>query len=140
MVGWCRGGGIGWLLDLIEEHRPALEYDWRTRFGLPLTCVGGDAMTFGEACRMVDQLARDPSSRTAASLAGWDHPWTWEAAVLADLFDVTAAAWSSKPGKPYPRPWPRSGGERHRPDVSGMTREQVVAALARMRGGGADVG
>ena len=21
------------LLDLIEEHRPAFEYDWRTRFG-----------------------------------------------------------------------------------------------------------
>ncbi len=40
MDGRRERGGILRLLELIEEHRGALEFAWRARFGLPLTAVG----------------------------------------------------------------------------------------------------
>ena len=135
MGGWCGHGGIRWLLDLIEEHRGPLEYDWRTRFGLPLHEVGR-AMSWGEAYRLVGELADEPSSHTAAAMAGWQHPWPREAALLADMWDLTATAHSGKRAPtPYPRPWRRAPrGERHVPDVAGRSREDVRAILEQMSG------
>ncbi len=60
-------------------------------------------MTLGEARRLVDILAGDPSSRTCAALNGWDYPISAEAMVLADLFDL----WTTQDSEPYSRPWPR---------------------------------
>lgn len=129
-------GGILGLLDLIEEHRGPLEYDWRTRFGLPLAGVGRD-MSFGEAWRLVRILLGDPSSQVAAAAMRWEHPWSREAAVLADLFDLTVAANTRKPARDtYPRPWPVTGADARRlGDAAGRTPEQIRAELARRRGG-----
>lgn len=130
-------GGIRWLLDLIEEHRPALEYDWRTRFGLPLTAVGTAAMSWGEACRLVGELAAEPSSHTAAALGGWSHPWSWEATAVADLWELTAGLHTAK-GKEspdYPRPWPKPHTGRRRGNAAGRTPEQMRDLLDRLRRG-----
>lgn len=123
-------GGIVGLLDLIEEHRGPLEYDWRARFGLPLSVVGTDAMTWGEAARLVTILASDPSSMTAASVGGWDYPTTREALVMMDLFDLQHMSKSKKKPKPYPRPW-KAAAARTRVGRTSMTTEQIDAVLRR---------
>lgn len=114
---------------MIGEHRGAFEYDWRSRFHLPLCEVGG-RMTWGEAIRLTRVLANDPASMVAAALAGWKYPFPREAAILADLFDVQLASKSAKRPKPYPRPWPDgTTDKKHYGDTGGRTRAEVVAIL-----------
>ena len=123
------GGSLA-LLELIEEHKAAFAYDWRTRFGLPLSAVG-EAMTFGEALLLAGELAADPSSRVAAALSGWSRPADRVEIALADLFDLIARTveWK-KPPRDYPRAWDRESSMRSVP-AAGVTQEDVVAALIR---------
>ncbi|MPZ66165.1 MAG: hypothetical protein GEU83_11840 [Pseudonocardiaceae bacterium] len=130
--GGCAGPGIRALLDLIGEHPQALSYDWRVRFGLPLEAIFDGRMTYAEAWRLTTELAADPTSRVAAAINGWDHPFSQEAAILADLFDVTVAA-NTEPKRrnqtrPYPRPWPSDQGQRSKPAT--VDQSTVRAALA----------
>ena len=134
MERWRDAGGIRRLLDLIEEHRAPLEFDWRAVFGLPLSSVGRD-VSWGESVRLVQELAADPATHTAAALAGWAHPWSREAALLADLFDVTLAANAKGNPKPYPRPWVGPTDERSKiGDASQFSQAEIREELARMRG------
>lgn len=95
-------GGIFGLLGLIRDHRGAVEYDLRHRFGLGLRDVG-DTIALSEMGRLVRILRSDPSSAIAAALEGWDFPISREALIFMDLFDVTVMANSdSKKGKPKP--------------------------------------
>ena len=91
------------LLDAVEAHRGAFEYDWRARFHIPFDVPGG--MSWGEAWRLFLILGGDPSSHVAAALNGWQHPASRESLALFDLFDATVRAnFRGKP-RPYPRPW-----------------------------------
>lgn len=67
MAGGGEPPGILTLLELIEEHRSAFEYDWRTRFGLALAAVP-EVMDWGEAWRLTLELAREPESHVAAAI------------------------------------------------------------------------
>lgn len=118
------------LLDLAERHRGAIEYDWRTRFHIGWSTLPV-AMNWAEAWHLVQQLASDPSSSLAAALAGWEHPMSREAIVLADLYDLThKVAAGKKKIKPYPRPWDK---RRHR--FGRATRPQAdIRAALRARG------
>src|SRR5690606_28322185 len=101
--------GIITLVNLIDQHTTAFEYDWRTRFGLPLRAVFTGDMTWREAWKLTLALLGDPSSRVAASVAGWSEPWDREALILADLYDRFVEANTAKKDqgkiKPYPRPF-----------------------------------
>ena len=108
----------------MREHRGAFEYDWRTRFGVALSVVGS-SMMWGEAWRLTQQLAGDPSSRVAASIGGLDYPIDRTSIVLMDLYDLQHRIVSKRP-KPYPRPW--SSRRRARPN-EGVSREVILAAL-----------
>lgn len=129
-------GGICGLLDLIEEHPGALEYDFRTRFpGLP-NGLGDvpDRMGWGEAIRVLRILRADPSSMVAAAAEGWSHPISREALALLDLYDLTMAANSSGKGpKPKPhsgRPFDTSGKKTQQyGNTGGRSRAEVVAIL-----------
>jgi hypothetical protein len=121
--------GILTLLNLVEEHRGAFEYDWRTRFG----CAFNPPHTtsWGESYRLMLVLSTDPSSAVAAAVAGWAHPVTREWAVLADTYDAFVAANTRKGhAKKYPRPWDekkkRFGRTTHP--------QSVVRAALRARG------
>lgn len=117
------------LLDLFEEHRSAFAYDWRTRFGMALSDVG-DGMDWGEAWDLTQILAGDPTSRVASAINGWPHPWTWDAMVLADLYDRFVEANSKRKPKSYPRPWdekPKKFG------TASMTTSQMRALLDEHR-------
>jgi hypothetical protein len=90
---------------LIDEHPAAFAYDWRHRFGLSLRQVLDIDPDWWETRHLVSALVCDPSSHTAAALAGWSHPWPIEAWLLADLFDLTLQANTTKRNpKRYPRP------------------------------------
>lgn len=89
---------------MIDAHRGAFEYDWRTRFHLPLTAVG-KSMTWGEAYRLTQALSTDPASAVAASLADWEHPVSRESLILMDVFDSSEASRAGRKAKRYPRPY-----------------------------------
>ncbi len=72
------------LLDLIEEHRPAFEHDWRSRLHCPLSEVG-ESMTWGEAIRHTVTLSADPSSYVGAAVNGLQFPATREYLALQRL-------------------------------------------------------
>jgi hypothetical protein len=78
-------------------------------------------MTWGEGVRLVMELAKDPSSHTAAALAGWEHPVTREWMLLVSLRDAFITA-NFKDGKPWPLPWPTTGH-----NVIGAAADQVLS-------------
>lgn len=99
-------GGIFGLLDLIDRHRGAFEYDWRTRFHVPFDPP--KFMDWGEVYRLTLILLSDPSSRVAAANLGWANPVSREWMALADLFDLQGRAKHGRKHKSYPRPWVES--------------------------------
>jgi len=73
---------------------------------MPLTDIP-DRMPWGEAWRLTEVLAADPSAHVAAALGGWAHPASREWLISAEMLDLFVAA-NTKAGrhpKPYPRPW-----------------------------------
>lgn len=120
-------GGIEALADLIRQHRGAFEYDWRTRFGMPISAIPGD-MAWDEALRMLKILGDDPTSQVAAALSKWAFPASWDYIALADLIDVQTSKvkWRRKP-KSYRRPWDK------RPVVHGRGSAVSVEQWRRMR-------
>lgn len=121
-------GGILELLDLIEEHRAALRYDWRTRFHLGLDCLP-ETMGWDEALDHIRTLRADPSSQFAASLEGWDFPLERIGWTLAHMSDVLEAAHLKKPSGHNPRPIKAQDNRKKWGDVGGRTRAEVVAIL-----------
>ena len=63
-------------------------------------------MDWREAWSLTRTLISDGTSRIGAAVAGWDRPWSPEAWILADLWDLLAAVNTERRRrpKPYPRP------------------------------------
>ena len=85
-------------------------------------------MSWGEAWRLFHILVRDPSSQVAAALGEWDHPTSYEALILADLYDLQHQTKSKRKVKPYPRPFGSARRKKVKPSAS-LTQDQIVAAL-----------
>ncbi|WP_212750679.1 hypothetical protein [Cutibacterium avidum] len=114
---------------MMHTHRGALEYDWRTRFGLPLTAVGTDAMSWSEAVRLAVTLTSDGSSQLAAALGQWRRPFTFTEWAVLDFLDTYRAANSEGKADPVPRPT-------EKPRTPGMSKQEVDAILSRVRAAG----
>lgn len=121
-------GGILQLLDLIEEHRGAIEYDFRSRFQIGAHEIGGE-IGWGEALRLVRILRSDPSSMLATAVEDWEYPFSREAAIFADLYDLEHAKAGVKQRKPYPRPFKTKGRSQTWGKTGGRSREQIVEIL-----------
>ena len=123
--------GILTLLDLIEGHRSAFEYDWRTRFRTPLSAIGTRAMSWGEAFRLALILIADPSSQVGAATGGLAQPVSREYVALQILVDnaVQQAAKKRAQLRTLPDPFKRTKriGGRH-VGVSAVDFEKVLAA------------
>lgn len=92
------------LLDAMDEHLGAFEYDWRERFNRPLSEVFSGAMSWREAWNLTHELLLDSSSRIGAAFAGLAYPMSREAFILVDLYDLQHASKAKRKIKPYPRP------------------------------------
>lgn len=130
--------GKSWgLLGVLRDHRGVVEYDFRTRFGVGLNIIGR-GMSLSEAARLVEIIRADPSSALAAEIEGWAHPVSREAAVLMDLWDLTAIATGTKRPPRYERPWKQKGESSRHGDASGRTPDEVKALLRQARLGHAE--
>lgn len=131
MAGGRFRGGICGLLDLIEEHRGALRYDWRTRFGRGLDESVPADIGWDEALDLVRILRSDPSSRIAAAAEGWDQPHAPGDLIAMRQFELTQAAAGVKKPQPYPTaPWASKNTSTQRfGKTDGRSREEVVAIL-----------
>lgn len=138
MAGRRDAGGILALLELIEEHRGALEYDWRTRFHVGLDRLPVE-MSYGEAYRQVLNLANDPSTMFSAKLGGLTHPVTREWLALADLIEMTAHAAGDAKYRYPKRPNPGEAADTSRVgDTGGRSPAEVMALLRAAAAGTAD--
>lgn len=96
---------------MLIEHRGEAEYDFRHSLHTPYRAVVEQDVE--EALRLTGQLLRDPATRLAAKVAGWDRPLSIEAFFLASIY----TSWT---------------GERHplMPDVSDRNLSDVETRLA----------
>ena len=96
---------------------------------MPYTEIGR-GVSFNEAYLLTAQLLKDPSSAIYAAANEWDYPLSREGLVLADLFDLTVQANSSKKIRvQYPRPFVQGGKRLGRTKRS---RKEVLALLGQM--------
>lgn len=121
-------GGIWGLLGLIRDHRGAVEYDFRTRFGFGVRDIG-TRCSASEAARLAVILRADPSSMVAAAMEGWAFPISREVLAILDLYDLEHAK-ASKKAKPHTgRPWANLAQQVRHGDAAGRTPEEVKAIL-----------
>lgn len=85
---------------------------------------------------LMQELMADPTSHLAAAVAGWDHPMSREALIMADLWDLNVAVNTDRKkrgrAKTYPRPFKRKGASTRsaKPTVN----QAAIDAALRARG------
>lgn len=126
----CANGGILKLRELIEEHPAETAYDFRSRFGISYTDIGGD-VSWIEAIYLVAVLLRDPSSWLQAAKNEWDFPVSREWLVATHTYDLHAAINSKSKPKPYPTPYPDVNTKRLKSKAP-QDRSSVLAKLEKM--------
>lgn len=80
-------GGTAALLTFVEEHRPALVWDFRRYLHVPLSALG-DSIPWGEAADLIHELLRETGSHLYADIAGLR-----EAGSQADVATILHAEW-----------------------------------------------
>lgn len=95
------------LLVLIEHHLDALEYDFRTRLGLPVRALFDGRMTWREGWALAQGFLADLSSRTYASVRGWRYAPSEFERVGLELFEAWMNTQRKKGSVPIvlKRPW-----------------------------------
>lgn len=125
-VGSRAGGTLG-LLELVAEHREAIDYD--------LLCLGLDLNDLGtrrlDWCRLKAVLRWLPhDSAFGRSLRGEDAEWGLAEHLLAGIHDLLAAGnWqrAGKKGAPRPKPLPRPGLDQGRSEKRFGTASMTLA-------------
>lgn len=111
----------------MEEHRPALRFDFRHFFSLSLADVG-HSIRFGEAVDLVDQLHLEMGSHLNASIGKWGWAATWGEMIAARHAEwyINAHREEGTPVVELPMPWPKTPVEE---DVTDEERETLRASL-----------
>lgn len=121
-------GGILRLLDVVEEHRAALRFDFRDRLGLSLDDLG-DTVRYGEAVALVLGLLETQGTRAHAAARDWAYPLTHDEHMLQLLVELYAAVHRDPKKAPAPQslgwPWPAVS------DVTAEEREALTKQLIR---------
>lgn len=107
----CRRGGIRGLLELIRQHREAIEYDLIS-LGLRLDWIGSERLTWRDLWVIVQQLPR--TSAMARSVDPEATLWGQAEQILAGIYDaLNVANWQRGEAKrhTFPKPLPRPGVE-----------------------------
>lgn len=107
----CDGGGIFWLLDLIEERPEAIEYDLISH-GLRLRQLGTDALWWRDLMVIVQMQPR--SSALTRITEPEVAEWGLSEQLLAEVADMLhVRVWQSGKARKadQPKPIPRPGVE-----------------------------
>jgi hypothetical protein len=127
--GRCAGGSLR-LLQLVEEHRPALAFDFRDRIHNSLSAIG-DTIAYGEAWDLVTELANEFGTHTHASVHKWEFPARFGELIAVEHAEWTANRYRDREKAPepitFPRPW------RDESYVEPEERERLLAVLERER-------
>lgn len=119
-------GGIVRLLDVVEEHRAALRFDFRDRFGLSLDDAG-DGYTFAEAIDLALGLLETQGTRSHAVVRDWLYPLALTDQWLQQLVELLGAVHRDTKTQPQPItfgwPWPKQS------DVTDEEREALTQQL-----------
>lgn len=119
-------GGIVRLLDVVEEHRAALRFDFRDRFGLSLDDAG-DRYSFGEAIDLTLELLAEQGTRSHAAVRGWAYPLSLTDQWLQQMVEILGAVHRDTKKQPQPItfgwPWPQES------DVTDEEREALTQQL-----------
>ena len=109
----CRGYGVRpksalTAVALYVQHRPALEYDFRARFGFGVERIDREELSWQETVALIDGLMQDHTSHTFASAAGWSYVPSPSEVHFYDELDVKLSMNRGK-NQPMPqrtkRPW-----------------------------------
>lgn len=113
----CHTGGIAGLLDVIDEHREAVEYEL-IRAGYRLRDIPTEALNWRDLYVMVRQWQAEPGNAFSRSFHGYTL-WTTGEQLLAHAVDVLAIGnWqrqqkaSAQKPKKIPRPWEKAKDSR----------------------------
>ena len=105
----CRRGGIRGLLELIRQHREAIQYDLIC-LGLRLDDLGSERLTWADLWAIVRHSPA--SSALARSIDPEAALWGQSEHLLAAIFDALRVAnWQRGEARrsDYPKPLPRPG-------------------------------
>lgn len=91
------------LVGLMWIHRPALEYDLRTRVGFGVDDIACGAVTWRVAWDITSEILRDPYSHVCAAIAGWAYVPNPVDVQFLNWVDATAQM-HHQAGKVRPRP------------------------------------
>lgn len=123
--GRAPGGSVA-LLRFVEEHRAAIRFDFRDRFGISADDIG-DTVSFGEAIDLIDELAVEMGTHLQASMDGWQWPASWSEINQAQLTEAYFNVHRDEKKRPQPfvvpMPWP--GKDQATP-------EERAAAIAQL--------
>lgn len=131
MDGRGKHGGICKLRELIEEHPAELAYDLRHLCNVSIDQIGRE-VSYRETALLIAVMLRNPESWLQAVVNGWKYPFSRDALVLADLYDLTAMVNSSKGKKPKPYPRPTPDKNTSRVGKTDKNAAEVTRLLARM--------
>jgi len=107
----CRRGGIRGLLELIRQHREAIEYDL-IALGLRLDWLGSERLTWRDLWVIVERQAS--SSALARAVDPEGSAWGQLEHLVAGMFDALQVAnWQRGRARrsDFPKPLPRPGVE-----------------------------
>lgn len=122
------GGGIAGLLDIVEEHPDAIEYDL-IALGLRLRWLDGETFDFADLAAIV--RAAPPTSALYRAQYGEEAAWQLPEHLLAAMTDslhwlVWAQSKDGQKNRNKPRPVPRPGLEEETERTTYSGKESAV--------------
>lgn len=120
-------GGTLALLEFIEEHRPALTWDFRRYLREPLSALG-DGIPWGEAADLINELLRETGSHLYADMAGLQLAASQ--AEFATILHAEGFLNANRDRDLVPDPVELPAPFDRRPDVEPVTAEEYDAAAA----------
>lgn len=122
-------GGTFALLDLIEEHKPAISWDLRRYLGLSIHDLGV-AVSWGEASHLIQELVRESGSHLFAAIAGYRYAGSQ--AELATILHAEAFVNANRDRKEHPDPFRLPSPLPDPDEVDAPTDEELATARAQL--------
>lgn len=119
------------------NHRAALEYDFRSRFGFGVSSIDDESLGWQEITALIDGLIDDHTSHTFAACAGWSYVPSPAEVQFYNELDVKLAMNRGK-NQPKPpavkRPWEAPRNTDVVPSRQSVERRELLKARLGLGG------